>query len=655
MKPCDIPYADAALLYAEAWNAGWALPPDLTVSEWADEHRILSTKGAGEPGPWRTSRTPYLKEIMDALSVNSPYEDVVFMAGAQVGKTECGNNWIGYVVDIEPGPMMVVQTTTNNAKKFSKQRINPLFQETPALNRKVAENRSRDDSNTTLMKDFPGGFLVISGANSAADLRSMPVRYLFADEVDGYPQDVDGEGDPLKLAVQRTNTFSLRKRFYCSTPTLKQTSRIDPLFLASDQRRYMVPCPECKHHQWLKFAGLKYDKQDLSTVHYACEECGSLIAEHQKTWMLENGYWEATNPNGQSGMAGFHLSSLYSPAGWLSWSAIARQWIDAVEKSTKGDFAALKTFINTILGETYDAEQDKVKSAEVKTLVSRYALRSIPRGVLVLTAGVDTQDNRLEVQLVGWSEGEKPWVIDYHVIHGDTSTHEPWDELTKYLETPLQNQFGQLMRIEATAIDAGGHRTHAVYNYCRMHKSRGVFAVRGAVQANKPIIGKPSKVDFSTSGKVVGGSADYWAVGTDTAKDLLMGKIKSSIEQGQEDLWNIVFSDQLPDEYFNQLTAECYDPNKRRWVKPAGRRNEALDTFVYAIAAAMHPRVRVHVMKPLDWARRKEIFEPVMGDLFNQAQAEPAAVKPAEKPMQNKTSQNPVESDSWLDGCEVNY
>lgn len=293
--------------------AGLKPEPDLTVSEWADENRILSATASSEPGRFRTERTPYLKDIMNALSPSAPYEKVVFMKGAQVGGTEAGNNWIGYVIAQAPGAMLVVQPTVEMGKRWSKGRLAPLIDDTECLRTKVKNPRSRDSGNTVQSKEFPGGQIVITGANSAAGLRSMPVRYLFCDEVDAYPPDADGEGDPLTLAIQRTSTFSHRKIFMVSTPTIKGLSRIEKEFEVTDQRHFFVPCPFCGEYQYLKWENLEYDTKEFRTV-YICEFCKCKLNEMHKIDMLRRGEWRATNPDAVSDkVIGFHLSSLYSP------------------------------------------------------------------------------------------------------------------------------------------------------------------------------------------------------------------------------------------------------------------------------------------------------------------------------------------------------
>lgn len=282
------------MIYATAFYAGLKPDPLLKVSEWADEFRVLSQTASSEPGKWRTERTPYLKEIMDSLSPSSSVERVIFMKGAQIGGTEAGNNWIFYVIDQTPGPMLVVQPTVEMGKRWSKGRFAPLIDSTPCLKSKVKDPRSRDSGNTVQSKEFPGGMVVITGANSAVGLRSMPVKYLFLDEIDAYSGDSGGEGDPVLLAIARTNTFKRRKIFLVSTPTVHGISRIEKEFESSDKRYFFVPCPHCNHYQVLKWPQIKWENNDPKTAHYECTECKGKIENHQKTEMLSRGQWRAT-------------------------------------------------------------------------------------------------------------------------------------------------------------------------------------------------------------------------------------------------------------------------------------------------------------------------------------------------------------------------
>ena len=413
---------EGALDIERAWREGLIPDPLLSVSEWSDRHRMLSSKASSEPGRWRTSRTPYLKEIMDCLSPTSPVERVVFMKAAQLGATEMGSNWIGYVIHHAPGPMMAVWPTVEMAKRNSKQRIDPLIDESSILRELIAPARSRDSGNTILAKEFRGGVLVMTGANSAVGLRSMPVRYLFLDEVDGYPIDVDGEGNAVALAEARTRTFSRRKIFIVSTPTIAGVSTIEREYEASDQRRFFVPCPHCGHRQWLRFEQLRWERSEdgnfPDSAAYVCESCEVPIPEHHKTWMLEHGEWRAM-AEGASRTAGFHLSSLYSPIGWRSWKDVAAAWECAISKEA-GSAAAIKTFKNTELGETWVEEGEAPDWQRLLERREDYRIGTIPVGGLLLTAGADVQKDRIEVSVWAFGRGKESWLVEHRVLMGDT-------------------------------------------------------------------------------------------------------------------------------------------------------------------------------------------------------------------------------------------
>lgn len=581
------------LIYLDAFRAGLQPDPDFTVSEWADAHRMLSQKAASEPGPWRTDRTPYLREIMDCLSPSSPVETVVFQAGAQVGKTESGNNWLGFVIHHAPGPMMMVQPTVDTAKRLSKQRLAPMIEETPVLRDRIADNRARDGGNTMLVKEFQGGVLVITGANSAVGLRSMPVRYLFLDEVDAFPTDVDGEGDPVSLAIRRTTTFSRRKVYLSSTPTVKDHSRIEREYLASDQRRYFVPCPECGHYQWLRWAQMKWTEGDPQSARYCCEECGSLIEERHKPDMLRRGQWRATVEGGGK-VAGFHLSSLYSPLGWKSWASVVEDFLAA-----KNDPPALKTFVNTVLGETWEEEySSKVGADGLQERAEPYDMLTVPGDGLLLTAGVDVQDNRVAYVVRAWGQDEESWLVNYGEIHGDPSRPDLWQQLDAVLwKTEYTHESGASLPVRAVAIDTGGHYTHEVYNYARTRRDKHVIAVKGMSQPNKPIITKPSRQDINFKGQTIKKGVELWGVGTDTAKATIYSRLKNT-EPAGAGVYHFPMG--VPYGYFEQLTAEKQVTRfsngfpKRIWIKKEGARNEALDCEVYALAALQYFYTRVN-------------------------------------------------------------
>ena len=517
-----------------AWREGLKPDPLLTVSEWADRHRMLSSKASAEPGRWRTSRTPYLREIMDCLSPLSPIERVVWMAGAQIGKTESGLNWIGYVIHHAPGPMMAVWPTVEMAKRASKQRIDALIEESPAIQERIAPARSRDSGNTILTKEFQGGVLVMTGANSAVGLRSMPVRYLFLDEVDGYPLDVEGEGDAISLAEARTRTFARRKILVVSTPTIAGASAIEREFEASDQRRYFVPCPHCQHRQWLRFEQLRWEKGRPHTVGYVCEECAQPIAEHHKTWMLDNGQWQACAPDNvahpSSRTAGFHLSSLYSPVGWRSWQDIAAAWEAAVHKET-GSASAIKTFKNTELGETWVEEGE---APDWQRLVERredYCIGQVPQGGLLLVAGADVQKDRLEVSVWAFGRGKESWLIEHRVLMGDTARDAVWKQLAQMLSEQWTHASGALMPLARLALDTG-FATQEAYAFARACRDPRVLAIKG-VGSGAALIGTPTAIDVSQGGKKLRRGIKVHPVAVSIAKLEFYNNLRKSAEMAE--------------------------------------------------------------------------------------------------------------------------
>jgi phage terminase large subunit GpA-like protein len=636
---------DAEALLAEVWREYLAPPPRLTVTEWAERHRILSGKDSAEPGPYRVDRTPYAREPMDCLSAASPVEEVVLMWGAQTSKTTIGSNWIGYLVHINPGPVMIVQPTLDLAKRYSRQRLMPMIEESPALRRKVRENRSRDESNTTLLKEFSGGVLAISGANSAAGLRSMPVRDLFTDEEDGYPVDVDGEGDPVLLAKARQTTFSRRKHLRTSTPTTRDFSRIEAAYLASDRCRYHVPCPHCGELQALEWGadsehGIKWDRDAEGrlmpgSVRYVCRHNGCEILEHHKPAMLAGGCWVPQNPDAKDGrVRGFHLSSLYSPLGWLSWTELVEEWQRAREATRAGDASQLRVFINTRLAETFEEQGDKADQHALRRRAGDYPLRQVRWGMFVMTLGVDVQGDRLEAYLWAWGRNMESQLVDRAVFYGDPALPEseagsPWAALTEYRRTPVQHVSGKTVPLLATGIDTGGHHTQAVYAYVRAHQHAKVLAMKGSSIGGKAIIGKPTDQDINWRGQKLRRGVKLWPIGTDTAKKDIYGRLRKA-EPGAG---FVHFSRHLPAEVFEQITAERLVTRyvkghpKLEWVKPPGRRNEALDCAVYALAAAHY--LRVDKWGEGDWARWQRHVEA--RDLFD-AGAPPAEAMPETKP-----------------------
>jgi phage terminase large subunit GpA-like protein len=565
------------------------LRPDsiLLVSDWADANRILSQTASSEPGKFRTERTPYLKDIMDALSPSSPVEKVVFMKGSQIGGTEAGNNWIGYVIDQAPGPMLVVQPTVEMGKRWSKGRLAPLIEDTICLRGKVKDPRSRDSGNTVQSKEFPGGIVVITGANSAVGLRSMPVRYLFLDEVDAYPPDADSEGDPLTLAIQRTSTFARRKIFIVSTPTIQGLSRIEKEFSETDQRYFFVPCPNCDFFQILKWENIKYDSI-YSEVVYVCEQCKGSIENHHKTEMLRRGRWESTcKEKANSKTIGFHLSSLYSPVGWLSWKQCAQNY-----EIAKDDEQLLKAWTNTTLGIPWEEKGEAPDWGILFDRREHYRIGVVPEGGYVLTAGVDVQNDRLEIEIVAWGPNRESWSVDYRIIYGSPSDQKTWIALSKILNEEFESEDGVHRKINMLAIDAG-FSTQEVYAWVRTQSIHNVMAIKGIDNSLVPL-NAPTKVDVNLRGKKLKSSVRLWKIGVSMIKSEIYNSLKWKHEDSEKSS-GAASRCHFPEyntEYFKQLTAEQLVTRivkgypKRIWQKTQDR-NEALDCRVYARAAAI--------------------------------------------------------------------
>jgi phage terminase large subunit GpA-like protein len=578
----------------QSWRDGLTPDPALTVSEWADRHRVLSPRASAEPGRYRTDRTPYIREIVDALSPMHPARRIVVMKSAQVGFTEGGNNWIGYVIHHAPGPMLAVQPTVELAKRFSRQRLEPLIHESPALRERVKPARSRDAGNTVLSKEFPAGLLVITGANSAVGLRSMPARYLFLDEVDAYPPSADEEGDPVALAEARTRTFSWRSKVLLgSTPTIHGLSRIEREYESSDQRRYFVPCPHCREMQWLKFERLRWEKSNPETAHYECASCDAHIEEHHKTAMLEAGKWRATADSEDPGTIGFHISALYSPVGWLSWEHIAR----LCEAATTDE--AKRSFKNSVLGETWVETGEAPDWQRLYERRESWQIGTVPSGGMFLTAGADVQKDRIEVDVWAWGRGLESWLVDHIVVEGGPEQAETWEELGLLLDRTWLHAQGTRLGLAKLAIDTG-YEAPAVYAWARRAGHAQVAPIKGVDGFNRtaPVAG-PTHVDVTEGGKKLRRGARLWTIAVATFKSetyrflRLAAPTDEDIAAGARHPVGFVHLPRGAEaEWVKQLVAEQLVTVKTKrgftrleWQK-LRERNEALDCRVYARAAA---------------------------------------------------------------------
>ena len=550
------------------------------MSEWADANRIISSVEGGERGPYRTSRTPYLREIADALSATSRIRRTIVMKAGQLGLTTLGTNWIGYVIDQVPGSMLMVQATGETARRVSKQRIAPMIEACTALREKVKDPRSRDSGNTLLIKEFPGGVLIMTGANSAAGLKSMPIRYLFLDEIDEYPWDVEEQGDPIELVEVRQNSFARAKTFAISTPTIKGSSRIETLFLRSDQRRYFVASPDCGHRDHITWERIRWDKGRPETAALLCLRCGVLIPERHKTALLAGGLWQPTAAETWDGETrGYHLNALYAPPGLgPSWAACAKKFL-----KDRKDPQKFKTFWNTNLGLPWEERGQGAEPEGIMARVERYDLGNrpgaeVPAGVGVLTGSVDVHGDRVEAHIKGWGAAEESWLIAFNQEFGDPALDEVWLQLDKFLWRPFLHASGRQIWVSCVTVDSGGHHSEQVYRYCKARFARHCFAVRGGREQSKPLVARPT-----TNNRY---RANLFTLCVDTGKETVYARLRiGSPGPGYMHLPHWVDR-----EYIEQLAAEkgirksVAGGTIREWVQ-LRERNEALDLEVYSLAA----------------------------------------------------------------------
>jgi phage terminase large subunit GpA-like protein len=567
--------------------------PPLTVTQWADTYRKLPSESSAEPGQYRSSRTPYLREIMDCLSTRSPVQVLVNMKSAQIGGTEAANNWIGYTIDVAPAPFLLVMPTDDLIKRNTAQKLDPMFKETPQLRNKIVNAGDREGKNNGMMKTFPGGILVMAAAQSPTGLRSMSAQNVILDEVDNYKMDVGGEGSPIELAKTRTRTFPRRKIFVVSTPTISGASIIEQEYNLTDQRKYFVPCPDCGHKQALVFEQLRWTEGDADSVCYCCEACGVLIEEHKKTQLLAKGEWIPTAPEKISRIRrGYHLNALYSPYGWYSWADIVRQYEEAIEEIRKeGKNDKLKTFTNTILGLPWEEKGDRPQWDRLYERREQYQRNVLPKEVCFMTCGVDIQADRIELEIVGWGKGKRSWSIDYRVITGDTGQTPVWRKLEQLMSEDFRTEDGATMQIGLFAIDTG-FNTQKVYEFCRKFEGSRVLAVKG--QGNDKMnvpISNAKIVDVNEDGKKVGTVA-LWNVGVGVIKSEIYGWLRQNLNEDGSEPAGYCHFPQYDVHYFKSLTAEVYtykivnNVRKYYWVKMYDR-NEVLDCRVYARAASI--------------------------------------------------------------------
>lgn len=573
-------------------------PENLSVSEWADKYRKLSSVSSAEPGQWRTSRTPYLKDIMDAFT-DPQVKEISVVAASQVGKSEFELNAIGYIIDQDPASILYIHPTVDDAKKFSRLRITPMISDTPAISKKVKETKvGRESASTILQKSFPGGMLTVTGSNSASALASTPARYVIADEVDRFAKSAGREGDPLGLAKARQTTFYNAKTLLVSTPTIKGDSRIEAAYYTGTQEHWCHRCPDCGAFSEIKFDDIKFEPQMervhgkktwtiAGGVHWMCPQCGCVHGEHQMR--RQPAKWIADNPAAlQNGVRSFWLTAFASP--WTSWETICLRFLEA-----KDDPERLKVVYNTLFGQLWEDRGDLADEDEMLGRREDYGTREdgsaveLPEGVLVLTCGVDTQDNRLEYEVVGHGQYGETWGIQKGIIMGRPDTEEVWTRLDDLSEHVFHYATGKGLKISIFCVDSGGHFTQEVYEQCQKRQGKRFFAIKGKGGDGVPYIAPPSRVAIRDNKRR---TCWLYTIGVDSGKAAIMSSLKVE-EPGPKYMHFPTDPDAGYDtNFFNGLLSEkmvlahTSRGDVWRWEKiPGHERNEPLDCRNYAMAA----------------------------------------------------------------------
>ena len=569
--------------------SGMKPPEDLTVSQWADKNRRLTSESSAEVGKWRTSRTPYMFDILDSFT-DPLIEHIVVVAASQVGKSETINNMVGYCIDQDPGPILLIQPTIDDVKRYSEMRIAPMIRETRCLKRKVADPKSRDAANTKRQKSFPGGVLVMTGSNVAHDLSSMPIRYVFGDERDRWATSAGSEGDPWELAVARTRTFYNKKMVEDSTPTVKGASAIENSYNLGTMERWKTQCPHCGEYVEITFDNIRFEyeaaeKGDKKIFHitelfYVCPECGGISDEH--TMKSQPAKWVATVPEARKHhkTRSFWLTAWVSP--WATWESIILQFLQAGTDSAK-----LQVVYNTQFGELWEERGDMASEDDVMARREVYEAE-VPDGVLLLTCGVDTQDDRLEYEVVGHRRFGETWGIKKGVILGRPDTEEVWERLDEVLSHKYKFKSGVSLQISLTFIDEGGHFTQEVRQHCLARQYDHVFAIKGANRPDIPYTAPPKKQKIVVNGKVIG-QVWVYEIGVNAGKQKIVDNLR--VQSPGANYCHFPLRDDYGKQFFKQLMSEhlAYVPKLKhpwQWQKiPGHERNEAFDIRNYNLAA----------------------------------------------------------------------
>lgn len=600
-------------------------PENITVSEWAERKRRLSSEASAETGLWRTSRTPYLREVMDCFT-DPKVRHIVFVAASQVGKSEFLNNCIGYIIDEDPSSILFIQPTVGDAREYSQLRIAPMIRDCPTLKSKVSDPKSRDSGNTILQKKYPGGILTMCGSTEAHALASKPIRYVFGDERDRWATSAGNEGDPWGLAMARQTTFYNAKAVEVSTPTIKGASQIEAAYNTGTMEHYCTKCPGCGEYSEIRFSDIRFEYDTISvngkktfsikTIFYVCPKCGAIHSEIEMK--RSPAKWIADNPEAyKQGTRSFWLNAFVSP--WASWESIIQKFLNA-----KGDTKKMQVVFNTCFGELWE---DRGSIEDEDSIIGRREVYNaeLPDGVLVLTCGIDTQDDRLEYEVVGHGHFGETWGIEYGVIMGRPDSDEVWQSVDDLLDRQFSFANGVKLPLSLTFMDEGGHFTQTVREQCQKRLAKHIFCIKGIGGADKPYTSPPKKQAITVNQRIVGYAWQY-LIGVDAGKQIIMDNLK--VQTPGPKYCHFPIRDDYGYAYFHKLLSEhlVYDPKKKnpwQWEKiPGHERNEALDCRDYANAAF------VVLPKDLDAIERR-----LKG-------GKPAAPAPAPKPKPKVKPQN---------------
>ncbi len=630
----------------------WEPPPSVSTTEWSNNYRYLAAESSALPGKYSTELTPWVPGIHDALDDPDTWK-VVCMKSAQVAWTDgVVNNWIGKKIDCEPSPIVGMFAKEAAAKEYVDEKFRPMVEATPRLSAVMDVRTSRKDGNRALFKKFPGGFLKLVGSNSPSNVKSTPAPCVFVEEPDDAQINVGQQGDSIKLLEERTKTYHRRKVVFGGTPSVKGLSTIEANYLVSDQRKFYVPCHECGESHVLSWENVHWDGEGErhheiyghalpETAIYVCPHCGIIWDDDQKNRNVEQGEWKATAEF--RGVAGFYINEMYSPFPGSRLQRLVERYLEAQHQLDQGDDTEMIVFVNSCKGLPYEYTSDAPDTEELRAKALDYPEKTVQRGGLIITAGVDVQHDRLAIILRAWGRDEESWLVWWGEIYGNTidKSDKVWDDLDSILFGTYQHESGAQIGVTAISIDSSdGTTSDAVYHYVRSRMSRGVMAVKGSSNdyGTREIFSRP-KASIDTRGRRNTKAAKYgltpFIVGTHNAKDLIAGRMKLTGSGAARMHW---YQDVRAD-YYDQMTGEVKAPHrslrgKRVWQKKAGAAVEAWDGEVYALHAAR--AAKVHLMKPHQWDQLEQQIS--QSDMFEKEQEQQQTQKQKPKQTQRRRS-----------------